>query len=50
MLSNFATHGLTQGMDISELQILMGHSNIATTSIYCHMKPKKALDSYRSRF
>ena len=46
----FATHGLTQGMDISELQILMGHSNIATTSIYCHLKPTAALNSYRGKF
>ena len=46
----FATHGIEQGMDITELQMLMGHSNIATTSVYIHMKPKKALDSYRSRF
>lgn len=46
----FATHGITQGIDVSRIQVLMGHSNMATTSQYTHLKPQIPLDDYRRKF
>ncbi len=46
----FVTHGITQGIDITRMQILAGHANIATTSIYTHLKPKQALEDYGRNF
>ena len=48
---SFATHLLRQGVTLKEVQELMRHSNIATTSIYLHTTPERlqaavdALDS-----
>lgn len=46
----FAVRCLEKGMPINFLQTLMGHSNLATTSIYTLARPKKALESYEEYF
>lgn len=46
----FATHFLNQGGKIHHLQLLMGHSDIKTTSIYLHSNPKDALKDYEEFF
>lgn len=46
----FATRLITVGMPVNQVQILLGHSNIATTSIYTHANPKEALDNYERIF
>ena len=39
----FATFMLKQGMNIKQVQMLMGHSNVSTTSLYLHASPEEAL-------
>ena len=42
---SFATHMLQSGVDIREVQELLGHTNIRTTMIYLHVKTQNHLTS-----
>ncbi|MFA5395235.1 MAG: site-specific integrase [Methanogenium sp.] len=46
----FGTRNLERGMPINQVQLLMGHSNIATTSIYLKANPIDAIKSYEDLF
>ncbi len=49
----FASHLVMEGVDISTVQKLMGHSNITTTMIYAHLAPghlRNAMDRLGYRF
>jgi integrase/recombinase XerD len=46
----FATRCLESGMPINQVQLLLGHSNISTTSVYLKANPIDALKSYEDLF
>lgn len=46
----FAVRCLENGMPINQLQMLLGHANIATTSIYTLANPTDAIKSYEEFF
>jgi integrase/recombinase XerD len=41
---SFATHLMNDGVELANIQTLMGHSNIKTTSIYLHVKDYQLLN------
>lgn len=43
----FATDLLNRGMRIEEVMVLMGHTKIETTLIYCNIKQDNVRESYR---
>lgn len=47
---SFATHCLNKGIPIHQVQLLLGHSNIATTGIYLRANPTDAIKSYEEKF
>jgi integrase/recombinase XerD len=43
---SFAVRAMEKGMPANQLQVLLGHENLSTTSIYTKVNPKDALDNY----
>lgn len=47
---SFCTRLVNQGVPLSQVQIMAGHDNLSTTSVYTHADPVDALKSYEDKF
>ena len=43
---SFAVRCMERGIPLNQIQVLLGHESIQTTSIYLKINPKDALDNY----
>jgi integrase len=46
----FATRCIEGGVPLNQVQVLLGHSNIATTNVYVRANPLDAIKSYEDLF
>ena len=46
---SFATYLIEEGVDVSFVQQILGHSSIKTTQIYIHVAAKKQAEVLRER-
>ena len=46
----FATHMARNGARITSIQMLLGHNDVATTSVYLRLSPEEALADHRKVF
>lgn len=46
----FGSQCLRKGINLKSIQLMMGHSNLAYTSIYLHLCPEEVLNEYREKF
>lgn len=46
----FATECIRSGMRLEYVQGLMGHEDLATTSIYINLAPKERIEQYKEKF
>ena len=46
----FAVRAIEKGIPLNQVQLLLGHANVATTGIYLHANPRDALASYERLF